>query len=125
VPSESTILVRPLSLLQWASLDDLAVSEAALVFAERAAGARQGFVVGEHVDSVFEICRSVDGLPLALEVVVALVSPLHAATSSAKTTSKALWRGTVLRTRRGVLAPLLLGRSSCLTMVTEMTVEEM
>jgi len=71
VPGESMVMVRPLSVPEWASVDDLADSDAAVLFAQRAGSARPDFVIEEHVASVFEICRSVEGLPLALELAAA------------------------------------------------------
>ena len=71
VPGESMVMVRPLSVPEWASVDDLADSDAAVLFAQRAGSARPDFVIEEHVASVFEICRSLEGLPLALELAAA------------------------------------------------------
>ncbi|MEN8114779.1 MAG: BTAD domain-containing putative transcriptional regulator [Actinomycetota bacterium] len=71
VPGESMMSVHPLSLPELAGLRELGESEAAVLFAERAGSARPGFVVEEHVDAVFEICRTVEGLPLALELAAA------------------------------------------------------
>lgn len=71
VPGESMLLVPSLPLPELAGLQELVESEAAVLFTERAGDVRQGFVVDEHVGSVFEICRTVDGLPLALELAAA------------------------------------------------------
>ena len=71
VPGESTVLVHPLLVPERASIDDLAGSDAAVLFAERAGSTRPDFAAEEHVAAVFEICRSVEGLPLALELAAA------------------------------------------------------
>ncbi|MFF7449164.1 MULTISPECIES: BTAD domain-containing putative transcriptional regulator [unclassified Streptomyces] len=42
------------------------------LFVDRAAGIRQGFTLDEHtLDAVLEICRRLDGMPLALELAAA------------------------------------------------------
>ena len=71
VPGESVMLVRPLPLPLLAGLEELVESEAAVLLADRAGSAQPGFTVEEHVDSVFEICRAVEGLPLGLELAAA------------------------------------------------------
>ena len=71
VPGESMMLVRPLPMPESADADELASCEAAVLFADRARGVMPEFVVDEHVDAVFRVCRSVEGLPLALELAAA------------------------------------------------------
>jgi predicted ATPase/DNA-binding XRE family transcriptional regulator len=73
--------LRPLSLPQQraASLEALAESEAARLFVERARGAWPGFELTDaNASAVAEICRCVDGLPLALELAAARISTLSA-----------------------------------------------
>jgi len=98
VPGESTLLVRPLLVPERASIDDLADSDAAVLFAQRAGNTCPDFAVEEHVASVFEICRSVEGLPLALELAAArlnvfspeeLADRLYDQTSVLKTSQRA------------------------------------
>ena len=56
---------------------DVARSEAAQLFVERAARARKGFILTEdNAAAVAEICRLLDGLPLALELAAARVKLL-------------------------------------------------
>jgi predicted ATPase/class 3 adenylate cyclase/DNA-binding CsgD family transcriptional regulator len=55
------------------SLNDDAVS----LFAERASHASPGFTTdGDHADAVLEICRRLDGMPLAIELAAARVRAL-------------------------------------------------
>ena len=71
VPGESRVNVYPLPLPESASPEELVASDAVALFTERAGSAQPDFVLEEHVDAVCEICRSVDGLPLALELAAA------------------------------------------------------
>jgi predicted ATPase/DNA-binding SARP family transcriptional activator len=71
VPGESTMPVKPLPVPESDEHDQVAVSDAVVLFAERAGAVQPDFALEEHVDSVFEICRSVEGLPLALELAAA------------------------------------------------------
>ncbi|WP_324603514.1 BTAD domain-containing putative transcriptional regulator [Streptomyces sp. SPB074] len=60
VPGEA---VRP--------VDPLPAAEAVRLFGERGAAVRPGFTVAEDPDAVAEICRRLDGLPLAIELAAA------------------------------------------------------
>ncbi|MFJ5091691.1 BTAD domain-containing putative transcriptional regulator [Streptomyces sp. NPDC088674] len=60
VPGEA---VRP--------VDPLPAAEAVRLFGERGAAVRPGFTVAEDADAVAEICRRLDGLPLAIELAAA------------------------------------------------------
>ena len=71
VPGESVMPVHPLPLPESVKLEQGAVSDAVVLFTERAGSAQPGFALEEHTDAVLEICRSVDGLPLALELAAA------------------------------------------------------
>ncbi len=71
VPGESMMPVKPLSVPESVEHDQVAVSDAVVLFMERAGGVQPSFALEEHVDSVFEICRAVEGLPLALELAAA------------------------------------------------------
>ena len=71
VPGESLMPVHPLPLPESIELEQVALSDAVVLFTERARGAQPGLVLEEHVDAVCEICRAVDGLPLALELAAA------------------------------------------------------
>jgi predicted ATPase/DNA-binding SARP family transcriptional activator len=73
VPGELVYSVRP---LQMAASDDdldrIAACEAVELFTSRAATARAGFVItANDAQLVLEICRRVDGLPLAIELAAA------------------------------------------------------
>jgi predicted ATPase/class 3 adenylate cyclase len=59
------------------TLDEAASTEAVRLFAERAAAVDPGFVVDlRNVASVAEICRRLDGIPLAIELAAARVSAM-------------------------------------------------
>jgi predicted ATPase len=64
-------------------LEAVAASSSVRLFCERAAGARPGFVLSEaNVAAVIELCRRLDGIPLAIELAAARVtamSPLEIA----------------------------------------------
>jgi len=58
--------------------ETIAASDAARLFVERAALARAGFVIDStNVDAVAEICRRLDGIPLAIELAAARVSAMR------------------------------------------------
>ena len=64
-------------------LADAAGTEAVQLFVERAAAANPGFELGAgNVASISEICRRLDGIPLALELAAArvtIMTPTHIA----------------------------------------------
>jgi predicted ATPase/DNA-binding SARP family transcriptional activator len=65
--------------------DDLAGSEAARLFADRAAAARPGFEPGPgDAATVAELCRRLDGMPLALELAAARTAALSPAQIAAR-----------------------------------------
>ncbi|HXY95123.1 MAG TPA: adenylate/guanylate cyclase domain-containing protein [Acidimicrobiia bacterium] len=67
------------------SVDTVASSDAVRLFAERAAMARPGFVVdASNAGPVAEICRRLDGMPLAIELAAARVSALRPADIAAR-----------------------------------------
>ena len=58
-------------------LDPLAITDAVALFSERASQQRPSFRSGEDTDRVVEaVCRSLDGLPLAIELAAARVKAL-------------------------------------------------
>jgi predicted ATPase/DNA-binding SARP family transcriptional activator len=76
VPGEQTFLVPPLPLP--ADEDDVS-ADAVTLFVQRGAEARSGFAIDEsNRSAVVEICRYLDGLPLALELAAARLSHLTA-----------------------------------------------
>jgi predicted ATPase len=73
LPGEQVYPVRPLALAAahdgW---DRIAACEAVRLFTSRAAAARPGFAVtADNAKLVLEVCRRLDGLPLALELAAA------------------------------------------------------
>ncbi|HEV8622917.1 MAG TPA: BTAD domain-containing putative transcriptional regulator, partial [Acidimicrobiia bacterium] len=73
--------VPPLSLPAsgTTSLDDLAASDAAALFCERARAAQPGFGLSEgNAAAVAQICHRLDGIPLALELAAARIRVLGA-----------------------------------------------
>jgi predicted ATPase/class 3 adenylate cyclase len=57
--------------------DVLAGSEAARLFVERATRARPGFAVsGDNAEAILQLCRRLDGIPLALELAASRVRAL-------------------------------------------------
>lgn len=83
VPGESTWVVRPLSLPPseaGSAPDTVLRSEAARLFADRAALSRPGFRVTEqNARAVAEICHQLDGIPLAIELAASRIRLLSVA----------------------------------------------
>ena len=82
IPQESVWQVAPLAVPPPDAPRDaaqLAAFEAAQLFADRAAAARPGFAITErNAMAVTDICRALDGVPLAIELAAARVSVLSA-----------------------------------------------
>ncbi|HET9894855.1 MAG TPA: LuxR C-terminal-related transcriptional regulator [Streptosporangiaceae bacterium] len=75
VAAEIVWQVPPLSLSEPDS--GLTTSDAVSLFADRAAAAKPGFTLTKaNIDAVIGICRSLDGLPLAIELAAAWVRAL-------------------------------------------------
>lgn len=81
VPGEAVYFVPPLATASphddW---EQIAASDAVRLFADRTAAARPGFAVtADNAHLVLEVCRHLDGLPLALELAAARAAtmPLH------------------------------------------------
>jgi predicted ATPase/class 3 adenylate cyclase len=81
VGGEQVFGLRPLSLPPpAASMAAAAASEAVSLFAQRAAAARRDFSLSSaNVAAVGEICRRLDGIPLAIELAAARVAALRPA----------------------------------------------
>jgi predicted ATPase len=73
ITGEASYRVGPLDLpAEDATLTDAAEAPAVRLFVDRAAAARPGFTLAEdNLRPVIEICRRLDGLPLALELAAA------------------------------------------------------
>src|SRR5262245_1016175 len=75
VPGESVLAVPPLELPE--DPRKAADSDAVALFVERARAARASFTLDAHtLETVTEICRRLDGLPLAIELAAARVRAL-------------------------------------------------
>ena len=83
VPGEATFAVPSLALpeaLDHVDIEAVAAAEAVRLFVERATTTLPSFRLDEsNVASVVEICRRLDGIPLALELAAARVNVLSAA----------------------------------------------
>ena len=79
VPGEQSRRVPSLPLPAKApSADEVARSEAVRLFVERAREVRHGFVLdADTVGPVAQICRRLDGIPLAIELAAARVTSMH------------------------------------------------
>ncbi len=77
---EREFLVPPLELPQTASelkMENLAANESVLLFVDRARAAQPNFMLtDDNASAVAEICRRLDGLPLALELAAARIKLL-------------------------------------------------
>jgi len=73
VSGERLLLVRSLGLPgEHAGVEELAHSDAARLFVDRTAATRRGFAVNEaNAAAVTQICRRLDGIPLAIELAAA------------------------------------------------------
>jgi predicted ATPase/DNA-binding SARP family transcriptional activator len=81
LPGEVVWRVPSLSLPppEPAGVEDLAPSDAVALFCERARTAQPGFALSTaHVGAVAQICRRLDGIPLALELAAARIRVLSA-----------------------------------------------
>src|SRR5882757_520996 len=79
IDGEVTYRLAPLSVVgPDASLEDVLASTAVQLFRERAGARARGALDTEHACRLFaEICRRVDGLPLAIELAAARVAGLN------------------------------------------------
>jgi predicted ATPase/class 3 adenylate cyclase len=86
VPGEQVAPVRPLATPEPVSDQNAIVAaSSARLFTDRARGARPTFTVDIYnAEAVAEICRRVDGIPLALELAAARIVALSAADIAAK-----------------------------------------
>jgi predicted ATPase/DNA-binding SARP family transcriptional activator len=77
LPGEVVVPVPPLDLPTSSSPEELAEADAVRLFAERAGVARPGFRVDEvNAAQIADICRRLDGIPLAIELAAARVKVL-------------------------------------------------
>jgi predicted ATPase/DNA-binding CsgD family transcriptional regulator len=77
VAGEVVFRVPPLQLPPDNRLESLAQSEAGRLFVQRAQGARADFMLDDsNAPAVAELCRRLDGLPLAIELAAARVAGL-------------------------------------------------
>src|SRR5207342_3527364 len=74
IPGEALLAVSPLT------LDGGVTSDAVTLFAERARAARQGFGIFDEqtAHAVIEICQTLDGLPLGIELAAARMAAMSA-----------------------------------------------
>jgi predicted ATPase/class 3 adenylate cyclase len=80
VPGERAYMVPPLSFpnAKTPTVSMLVAAEAARLFIERASTALPGFSVTEsNAPAILQICRQLDGIPLAIELAAARVSVLQ------------------------------------------------
>jgi len=76
LPGETRLALEPLALPEAGSVDG-ATAPAVALFLERARAARAGFdAKGDSAELAIQICRRVDGLPLAIELAAARVNAL-------------------------------------------------
>jgi predicted ATPase/DNA-binding SARP family transcriptional activator len=87
VPGEASWPVPPLTVPgpEVADPDAAAQAESVRLFCDRAALARPGFTLtGQNAAAVSDVCRQLDGIPLAIELAAARISALTAAQLSAR-----------------------------------------
>jgi predicted ATPase/class 3 adenylate cyclase len=78
VPGEQIVAVRSLALPKDGDFGTIMESDAVELFAERAAAARTGFALeSSNATAVAEICRRLDGIPLAIELAAARVGAMN------------------------------------------------
>jgi predicted ATPase/class 3 adenylate cyclase len=79
LPGEQILAVRSLAMPGAdAALEAVTQSDAAILFAQRAAAARAGFNIdATNAAAVAEICRRLDGIPLAIELAAARVGAMN------------------------------------------------
>jgi predicted ATPase/class 3 adenylate cyclase len=74
LPGEQVWPLRSLDVPNTTSTGDVAGAEAAMLFAERAHAVRPDFKIDDdNADAVADICRRLDGIPLALELAAARI----------------------------------------------------
>ncbi|WP_156755088.1 BTAD domain-containing putative transcriptional regulator [Actinokineospora pegani] len=72
ITGEVVLGVGPLAVpAEGAPVEAVLAADAVRLFADRAEAAAPGFSTAEHVDEVAEVCRGLDGLPLAVELAAA------------------------------------------------------
>lgn len=77
IPGESIWRVPPLKLPLGKDPDEIAECEATRLFTKRAMEARAGFeLTPDNAETVAQICRALDGMPLAVELAAARVGML-------------------------------------------------
>ena len=77
---EATVPIRSMALAASDDAADVAQSDAARLFAERAATARPGFTFdATNAAPINEVCRRLDGIPLAIELAASRVASLGVA----------------------------------------------
>src|SRR5262245_43773433 len=81
LPGERVIRVRSLELPSvWDDVEYASTIDAVRLFVERARAAEREFVLGDaNVGAVVEICRRLDGMPLAIELAASQVASLSPA----------------------------------------------
>lgn len=103
LPGETVYHLGPLAVPgRGEGMDAAELSPAVQLFADRAASAMHGFAVNEeNVHAVVELCRRVDGLPLAIELAAA-----HARTLTPRRCWNASMTGSRCCPRRARRRPL-------------------
>ena len=81
VPGEHVVGLRSMTVpTGTVTLEAATASESVQLFGERAAAARAGFAVDEsNASPIVEVCRRLDGIPLAIELAAARVSSMSPA----------------------------------------------
>jgi predicted ATPase/class 3 adenylate cyclase len=80
VPGEQVWPLASLDLPKRGEFENASTNESVRLFVERAVAARPGFALGpNNVEAVAEICRRLDGIPLAIELAAARVAALSPA----------------------------------------------